>query len=71
LGGDVAFTLVDNDVGPDYVINFYRVKRYGDKYLITQDSGAWVLLDDEEYRLLRTYMVHKNPDLFFVRVVAI
>ena len=62
----MAFTLVEDDVGQDYLINFYRTKKYGDKYLITQDNGAWVLLDENEYKLLRTYMVHKNPDLFFL-----
>lgn len=51
----------------DYAYNFYRVYSFGkDKNLITTDHGAWVLLDDEEYKLLRSHQVHRDPELFTV-----
>ncbi|MEM2918468.1 MAG: His-Xaa-Ser system radical SAM maturase HxsB [Candidatus Altiarchaeota archaeon] len=52
-------------INEEYTINKYNYFKFGkDKNLITTDHGAWCLLDDSEYRALRTLNVHKDPNLF-------
>ena len=31
--------------------NLHRVKKFGDKYLLTNDCGDWIFLDRQEYKL--------------------
>jgi len=53
-----------NPIDP-YILNFYRSYSFGkDKNLITTDHGAWVLLNDEEFRALRSGRIKDNPELF-------
>ncbi|MEM2115675.1 MAG: His-Xaa-Ser system radical SAM maturase HxsB [Candidatus Woesearchaeota archaeon] len=34
-----------------YEIPFYRFKKFGNKYLVTTDSGAWIFLTEDEFYL--------------------
>lgn len=56
----------ERKLGPrDYVNNFYRTHKFENgKILVTTDHGAWVLLDEEEYRKLRLHKVHEDSELF-------
>jgi His-Xaa-Ser system radical SAM maturase HxsB len=48
-----------------YVLNKHSSMRWGrDRNLVTTDHGAWALLDDKEFRLLRTMKVEEDPALF-------
>ena len=61
----MALTFFPKTIEEGYTINFYRFFRFGkDKNLITTDHGAWVLLDDDEFKLLRSFRVHENLSLF-------
>ena len=63
----MSFSLFPQNFGKLYISNFYKKIFFGkDKNLITTDHGAWVLLNDREFRLLRTQKVHDNPELFNV-----
>ncbi len=47
-----------------YALNNFNVHRFNeDNYLVTTEHGAWVLLDKEEYRLLRLHKLEENPVL--------
>ena len=53
------------DFMEDCVPNFYRTFRFDDNnFLVTTDHGEWVLLDKDEYRLLRTNRVREDLNLF-------
>lgn len=61
----MAFTLFPQSIRKDYTLNFYKNYSFGkDKNLITTDHGAWVLLNDGEFRNLRSQKIHENPELF-------
>ncbi|MCD6371638.1 MAG: His-Xaa-Ser system radical SAM maturase HxsB [Candidatus Aenigmarchaeota archaeon] len=63
----MVLTLFPLEEPEQYILNFFRVHRFGEnKNLITTDHGAWVLLDDEEFKLLRTHKVERDPKLFSV-----
>ncbi|MDI3544227.1 MAG: uncharacterized protein PWQ28_508 [Candidatus Woesearchaeota archaeon] len=38
----------------DYEILFHRFKRFGEKYLITVDNGAWIFLNKKEFMQLES-----------------
>jgi len=44
----------------DYKLNFYRSKKFGNKYLITTDHGSWLFLTKKEYNDLEKEKVNKN-----------
>jgi len=49
----------------DYTENNYFIKKLEpDSFLITTEHGAWVVLNREEYKLLRLNRVHEDPNLF-------
>lgn len=61
----MSFTLFPSSISKDYTMNFYRSYSFGkDKNLITTDHGAWALLNDEEFRALRSHRVSERPQLF-------
>lgn len=45
-----------------YILNNYRIKKIGKKFLMTTDTGAWVALSKEEYDKLIRYEL--DPDAF-------
>jgi len=50
-----------------YAVNKYSCARWGkDRNLVTTDHGSWALLNDSEFRLLRTMKVEEDPALFSV-----
>ncbi|MEM4337043.1 MAG: His-Xaa-Ser system radical SAM maturase HxsB [Candidatus Woesearchaeota archaeon] len=44
----------------NYLINFIRIKKIKDKYLLTTDSGAWILLSKKNLDKLFTYNLSKK-----------
>lgn len=49
----------------DCTENNYSVKKLGpDTFLITTEHGAWVVLNREEYELLRLNRAYEDPNLF-------
>ncbi|MCD6557421.1 MAG: His-Xaa-Ser system radical SAM maturase HxsB [Candidatus Aenigmarchaeota archaeon] len=54
------------DLSSRYIPNFYRTLRLDDKILVTTDHGDWVLLTDDEYRLLRSMKLRENAMLLGV-----
>ena len=68
----MAFTMFDekatsakkNVSQDDYVVNFYHSKKYDDEHiLITVDHGSWVVLNQEEFDLLRFNKLKENFEL--------
>jgi len=47
---DVDFIIYK---GKEYLLNFFRVSKYRDKYLVTVDTGSFVLLLVEEFKELK------------------
>lgn len=48
-----------------YELNRYYTHKYDDdNYLMTTEHGAWVVLDREEYDLLRLKKVHEDESLY-------
>ena len=61
----MVLSYFGRDKTNDYVLNRYMWHKFGkDKILITTDNGAWALLNDNEFELLRRYEVHKDPNLY-------
>ena len=51
----------------EYTSNRYMIRKLGgDSFLITTEHGAWVVLNREEYDLLRLECVEKDPNLFHI-----
>ncbi len=49
-----------------YTINKYFIHKINsNSFLITVPHGAWLVLNNEEYRLLRLGKIHNDPNLFF------
>lgn len=48
----------------NYILNNIRMKKLRDKYLVTVDSGGWVVLDKEEYRSVLRYEL--SDELFHI-----
>src|SRR3989344_906716 len=48
----------------EFIINNYKIKKIRDNFLVTVDHGSWVLLDRDEYGLLRLGKVKENSGLF-------
>lgn len=46
----------------EYTINTYRSRRFGDKHFVTTDSGSHVVLDDAEFRKLKSLDI--DPELY-------
>ena len=47
-----------------YLINNYRSKKFGEKFLITTDHGSWVFLDKKDFDFLLKDKVDENEKLF-------
>jgi uncharacterized protein len=47
-----------------YTTNFYRIKKFNDKYFITTDHGSFCFLNKSEYNLLRSENVDQDPSLY-------
>ena len=48
----------------DYVVNHYYTKKYDeDHFLVTVNHGAWVVLDKQEFNLLRFNRLNENKRL--------
>ena len=47
----------------NHVQNHFRVKRFNDSYLITNDSGDWLFLDTNEYKLFSQDKAQEDPEL--------
>ncbi len=61
----MAESFFDYPAVGNYISNRYFQKKLADdKMLITTDHGAWIVLTQEEYGLLRKGKVEENPDLF-------
>ena len=61
----MVFTVFPQTMKKEYLNNFYRVFKFDDEhFLVTTDHGAWVVLNSDEFRLLRTHMAHTDPFLF-------
>lgn len=59
----MAFSIFPQNFWENYIPNFYRSVSFGkDKNLVTTEHGAWVLLNDEEFRNLRSLKVHEYPE---------
>ncbi len=49
----------------EYTLNKYFVHKFeNNTFLITTPSGAWIVLNNEEYDLFRFGKLHKKPNLF-------
>ncbi len=48
----------------EFIINNYKVRKIRDSFLVVVDHGSWVLLNDDEYSLLRLGRVKENLSLF-------
>lgn len=48
----------------NYLINNYRIKRFGKKILVVTDDGSWLFLDRGDFKLLRLNKVKENQRLF-------
>lgn len=49
----------------EYIVNDYNTHRFDeDNILVTVETGAWVVLDEEEYDLLRLGKVEEDQGLF-------
>jgi uncharacterized protein len=46
----------------NYKLNFYRSKKFGDKYLVTTDHGSWLFLTEKDYLSLENEKI--DEDLF-------
>jgi len=63
----MVLTFFPKTVEEGYTLNFYRSTKFGEnKNLITTDNGSWVLLNDEEFSLLRSFRVHEDASLFSI-----
>ncbi|MCK4809072.1 MAG: 4Fe-4S cluster-binding domain-containing protein, partial [Candidatus Aenigmarchaeota archaeon] len=61
----MAESFFDYPAVGNYTSNRYFQKKLADdKMLITTDHGAWIVLTQEEYGLLRKGKAEENPDLF-------
>ncbi len=61
----MAFTYFVDDYWDNYVLNKYRTHKFDDNtFLVTTEHGSWVVLDKEEYGLLRWGRVMEKPELF-------
>jgi His-Xaa-Ser system radical SAM maturase HxsB len=47
-------------IGKEYVLNFHRIKRLGDKFLLVADHGGWVILTKEEYKSILKYKLEDS-----------
>lgn len=47
-----------------YLVLPFNAGKQGGRFLVTNDTGAWALLEPEEMDLLRTRRVESDPDLF-------
>ncbi len=52
------------DVTHSYITLPYRVARIDGKYFVSVDHGGWALLDEDQFRRLRSHTVYRDPDLF-------
>ncbi|MCK4335472.1 MAG: radical SAM protein, partial [Candidatus Aenigmarchaeota archaeon] len=51
----------------EYLINQYRIHKFNDEHvLVTTDNGAWVVLNEEEYKLFRTNRVEEDLNLYAI-----
>lgn len=48
----------------EYQFNNFRYKKFGDKVLVTTDSGKWILLSDSELENIKKKNVQEGSDLF-------
>ncbi|MBN2881595.1 His-Xaa-Ser system radical SAM maturase HxsB [Candidatus Woesearchaeota archaeon] len=48
----------------DYILNYFLFKKFGEKYLLTNDSGSWIFLDDSEFTQLRSGTIDQSSSLF-------
>ncbi|MBU1031106.1 MAG: His-Xaa-Ser system radical SAM maturase HxsB [Nanoarchaeota archaeon] len=55
---------VQKNIDSDYVINFYRTKKYDDEHiLVTTEHGGWAVLNQEEFDLLRFNKLNEDENL--------
>ena len=64
----MAITYYDSGfMEKEYILNFFSTKKLDeDRFLITTDHGAWVVLSKKEFDLLRLEKVENDPNLFSV-----
>ncbi|MBN2013754.1 MAG: His-Xaa-Ser system radical SAM maturase HxsB [Candidatus Altiarchaeota archaeon] len=61
----MTFSYLDTEKCVDYTENQYFVESLGqDTFLITTEHGAWVVLNREQYKLLRLNRLHEDSGLF-------
>ncbi len=48
----------------NYDIPFFRVKKLGEKFLVSNDLGNWSLLSSKEFHLFSSYSLEKDPKFF-------
>ena len=53
-----------SNMSPEYVVLPFRWKRMGDRFLVTTESGAWNVLDKQQFELLKSHGVERDPNLF-------
>lgn len=48
----------------NYLINNYRFRQFGGKYLVTTDDGSWVFATNEEFGNLKKDLIEKDSEFF-------
>jgi His-Xaa-Ser system radical SAM maturase HxsB len=62
----LALTFHDSGfLDREYTLNYFSTKKLDDdRFLVTTDHGAWIVLSKGEYDLLRLERVEEDPNLF-------
>jgi len=55
---------LENQILNNFKYNYYRFEKFNDKYLVSNDTGSWVFLDNNEYSTLKNREVVLNSNLF-------
>jgi len=48
----------------EYQFNNFRYKEFGNNFLVTTDSGRWIMLPKEEFESLKKKEINENSELF-------
>ncbi|MFQ5620724.1 MAG: His-Xaa-Ser system radical SAM maturase HxsB [Candidatus Nanoarchaeia archaeon] len=59
----MAFSIAQADEAPIAEANHVRIRKFGEKYLLTADHGAWVFLNKDEFRAFQTLNFTNHREL--------
>ncbi len=62
----MAFAIAQADPILPAQVNHYRLRRFGDQFLVTTDHGSWVFLSKDELRCLETMNFEEHRELLQV-----